>query len=473
MFSQSPPPYGTLINQIYQQGYAALVWLDSVISPASASGNPASLSTQANLVLNTLLNGVEIINGLNIQAGVNNDYPLLQQAAAIPITYTSGMAQTIDNRITGLANLQVTLQSTLPTFISGAASGYLNLGQVAIPDINLVSILGAWTGEPTPGGYTAGNLTPYASGNQQNWVALVSGYAAYMGNSPTTVLDGVVRAAQGSLAASTILQSLSIQDATTSQLSPLLVWNTAYALPATLAATRLISPSPALASDQNSMAARSFLITMAEQVAGFSILAKGLASSAGGSSGLAIITQQGQGLMDVAAQNLGNFERWNQLAGTVPAPWGAGALNPGTYITLASGSPALTQAQILGTDLNFGAQNQPIPTWTGDFQTNTGISNFRASLGRRLATTLGSLIYHQTYGSRIPPEIGEILTIGGSALITAYGQAAISADPRTQSILSATTTTINGAPNAVQFNATVQPIGPGLQPIGLNEVLSP
>jgi len=256
-------------------------------------------------------------------------------------------------------------------------------------------------------------------------------------------------------------------------ISPAQVWNTCYALPATIQSARLVSPSLNLDNDQISMATRYFMITMAEQIAGFVVLARGLAAASTGSSGSSVITQSGQGLMDIASQNLGNFESWSQLAGAVPAPWGAGAIPAGTSISLASGVAALTQAQLLGSDLNFGSQNQPIPSWSGDFQINLGIPNFRASLGRRLATTLGNLIFHPEYGSRIPPELGQILTTGGQSLITAYGKAALLADPRVQSILSATTTTLAGQPNAVQFLASVQPIGPGLQAVNVNEVLTP
>ena len=467
----NPPPYGTLVNQIYQQSYASIVWLGAVLGNTSATA--ASLATQASLVLNTLLNGVEIIGGLSIQTGVNYDLPTMQQVASLPLNATSGSALAINNRITGLGALQTYMKTTIPTSISGVASTLLGAGNPAIPDINLLSGFMTWTGEPIPTGYMAGNLTEYAVQNQGYWAGIVSGIASYYGNYPQQTLDTAVRAAQGALSTSTILSQLAISDALQTVISPAQVWNTCYALPATIQSARLVSPSLNLDNDQISMATRYFLITMAEQIAGFVVLARGLAATSTGSSGSAVITQSGQGLMDIASQNLGNFESWSQLAGAIPAPWGAGAIPAGTNIPLASGTVGLTQAEMLGTDLNFGSQNQPIPSWSGDFQINVGISNFRASLGRRLSTTLGNLIFHPEYGSRIPPELGQILTTGGQALITAYGKAALLADPRTQSILSATTTTLAGQPNAVQFIAQVQPIGPGLVPVNVNEVLTP
>ena len=467
----NPPPYGTLVNQIYQQSYASIVWLGTVIQNTSAS--PASLASQAALVLETLLNGVETIGGLSIQTGVNYDLPTMQQVASLPINATAQAAFALNNRITGLGNLQIYLKTALPTSVTGVAATLLGAGLPAIPDINLIAGFGTWTGEPIPSGYAPGNLTEYAILNQGYWASIVSGTALYYGNYPQPTLDAAVRAAQGALSTSTILSQLAISDALQSVISPAQVWNTCYALPATIQAARLVSPSLNLDNDQISMATRYFMITMAEQIAGFVVLARGLASSSSGASGSAVIAQSGQGLMDIAAQNLGSFESWNQLAGGIPAPWGAGAIPAGTTIQLASGSVGLTQAQMLGTDLDFGSQNQPIPSWAGDFQINLGVSNFRASLGRRLATTLGNLLFHPEYGSRIPPEIGQILTVGGQALITAYGRAAILADPRVQTILSATTTTLAGQPNAVQFLSNVQPIGPGLQAVNVNEVLTP
>jgi len=467
----NPPPYGTLVNQIYQQSYASIVWLGAVI--ANPSATPASLASQATLVLDTLLNGVETIGGLSIQTGVLYDMPLLQGVASLPINATAQAAFAMNNRITGLGALQVYLKATLPTSVTGVASTLLGAGNPAIPDINLLGGFGAWTGEPIPAGYGPGTLTQNAVLNQGYWASIVSGTASYYGNYPQPTLDATVRAAQGALSTSTILSQLAIADALQSVITPAQVWNTCYALPASIQAARLVSPSLNLNADQISMATRYFLITMAEQIAGFVVLARGLAASATGNPAAAVITQSGQGLMDIASQNLGNFESWTQLTGAVPAPWGAGAIPAGTSISLSSGSIGLTQAQLLGTDLNFGSQNQPIPSWSGDFQINVGLSNFKSSLGRRLATTLGNLIYHPEYGSRIPPELGQILTTGGQSLITAYGKAALLADPRTQSILSATTTTLTGQPNAVQFLANVQPIGPGLQAVNVNEVLTP
>lgn len=465
--------FGTLVNQIMQQALSSLVWLEGVISTPSASGNPASLASQANLVLSTLLNGAQIIGGQNTLTGITSDYPLLQQVAALPVAYTSGAAQTINNRLQGLANLQVSLKQVVPTSIMGVASGLLGVGSPAIPDINLMGLYSTWTGEPIPTGYAEGSLYGAAIQNQQNWASVASGVAAYYGNYPQTPLDCAVRAAQGSLTTSTIVSGLSINDSTSSQITPAMVWNGCYALPATQVSARLLAPNLSLDTYQVSMATRSFLLTMAKQVAGFVVLANGIASTALGSAGMSAVITGSQGLMDVAAQNLGSFENWRQMAGAVPAPWGAGALQPGTNIALVSGSIGLTQAQILGSDIDLGQQNQPVPTWTGDFLQNVGIANYRASLGRRLATTLGGLIFHTEYGSRIPPELGQILTQGGLSLITAYGQAAIASDPRTQQVISAVTVPIQGQPNTAGFVAQVQPIGPGMTAVGVNETLSP
>jgi len=78
--------------------------------------------------------------------------------------------------------------------------------------------------------------------------------------------------------------------------------------------------------------------------------------------------------------------------------------------------------------------------WNGDIPLISGPTNLSSALARRIMTTLGTLIYHSSYGSRIPPEVGEIQDVSTANLITAFGESALLNDVRVQSVLSAETT---------------------------------
>lgn len=476
MASTTPPvPYGPLSAQVWQSSYQSLQWLQSVVGAAGASGNAQSLGTQANLVVDTLANGVDLLDGSAISAALAQDVAGLRLIAALPIPYTTDQANAINNRITGMIVLGEALLAPIPTVLPTAVAG-LNAGGPGIPAPDYLTTFLGWNAETAPVELVSSRgLLGVASAYAGNWSAIVTGAAGFYGAFPQPALDSAVRVAQGALLTNQILSQLfaSGGPVLTDYASLQQLWNITMALPATLASANLLRPDVSLDSSQQNMATRAFLITMAEQVAAFSLICRGWASTATTTGAASVLSVQNQGLMDIAAQNLSSFEAWGQLRGGLNPPWGAGAVPPGTLIPLVSGSTALTQAQILGTDISIGAQNSPLPAWTGDLPIVVGIPNYRAALARRLSTSLGSLVYHQNYGSRIPPELGQVLTTGAQALITAFGRSALLGDPRTQSVISAQTAMLSGQPNAVFFSGTVQPIGPGVPPVGVSEVVSP
>ena len=188
-------------------------------------------------------------------------------------------------------------------------------------------------------------------------------------------------------------------------------------------------------------------------------------------------------LMDVASRSLGDFEQWSAIAtlnGLTPpypspdnkAQAGQQVFLPGTTGTVASGTPVASYAaNVLGTDYDFGPINGTQPAWTGDYQLITGLLNYARSVGRRLQTPIGTLIYHVTYGSRIPGEVGAVQSIDEAARLAAFGESAVMSDPRTASVLSATAVLQPGF--LASFTAVAQPIGPGQTPVQLNETISP
>lgn len=462
-----PQPIPTLV---WQAGYASLEWLGGVVQP-SASGQALALAQDAQLVLQTFASGLAVLNVETVLAGLAQDLPLLQATAALSISYTSGQAALLDARIASIQMLQVSLPGILPTAWPDPASA-LAIGQLGIqPGGDLLSTLMTFQGESSPSGYsgTFDSLQANASAYVTTWgqiVSAVSGY--YSGNPPGAPLDACTRALGGAALIASIVTGLGYYSSSGVILPAATSWNQAFATPALLASCSLSQPDLSTLGGQQNMVSRAWLITQAEQVALFTLIAEGLAAT--GAPNQTTYANQGQGLMDIAASNLGNFASWAGLRTGISAPWAAGALNPGQKVQLVSGALGLV-TNPLGTDIYLGEQNSPAPAWAGDFQTILGAVNYQSALGRRLATTLGTLIYQPTYGSRIPPEIGGIQTAAGASLIAAFGQQALAADPRTQAVLGSTATQASGNPTAVLFQGQVLPVGLGQQPQAVSLVV--
>ena len=189
--------------------------------------------------------------------------------------------------------------------------------------------------------------------------------------------------------------------------------------------------------------------------------------------------------MDVAARTTGNYEDWTTIAalnGLVPpyvgqnsapgiAGWGTQLVLPTPGVqTSSTGAIPSYNDNFLGIDLYTGPINGSMPTWQGDFQTINGYNNLAWALGRRIQTTQGNLIYHPDYGSRIPPQVGQVQTNQTAGHIAAYGKSAILSDPRVASVPQATAQL--QANGKVAFRANVQPSGFQAPGVSLNEVIS-
>ena len=252
-------------------------------------------------------------------------------------------------------------------------------------------------------------------------------------------------------------------------------------LPAMTAAASVLNGNPSTQANQQYAAIRYALLSMAQQISAF-LLTLGIPS-------IAQIQQttvrNGETLMDIAARALGNFELWTQIAtinGLVPpyissgggagiAAWGSSLLLPGPGVSGAAGGQVPSYNEnFLGTDLYVGPINGSMPAWTGDFQTITGIDNLSWALGRRLQTPQGRLIYHGTYGSRIPGEVGKVQDSASAGHINAFGKSALQSDPRVLSVPVLSTSLVSGL--MIQFRASVQPIGGGQQTANVNEVIT-
>lgn len=467
------PPYITRI--VWSQAYSSLSWLQGQVVASGSASSPPSLVTKATLVLESLAAGTSILTINDILLACSALLPGVQQAGALPITYNPAQSAAISNTISNLAVFPGYLSSLVPlafpaapsSLAAGSPSLYLQGAYQNLTEAFLSASL-----EIPPLAYDGswGSLQTSTESLLETWDSIVNSVSGYYGAFPQSPLDSVTRIGQGIAAQTSIITGLAPSTAP-AYLPPAISWNQAVVVPSLASSCRLVQQGISTNPGQGSMVTRAFLATMAQQVASFAIIVAGLGAA---STAATTTTQQGQGLMDIASQFLGNQAAWRGITSGVQPPWGAGAIPTGTTVNLVPGSTAKesTYAQILGSDINLGSQNNPMPSWSGDFDITVGIPNYISALGRRLATTLGALIYHPQYGCRIPPEIGEIMTTGANSLIATFGAAAIQSDPRTQSLVSATASSIPGNPNAVGFQATVQPIGPGISPVSLNEVIT-
>ncbi len=203
-------------------------------------------------------------------------------------------------------------------------------------------------------------------------------------------------------------------------------------------------------------------------------------------------------LVSFAARELGNFELWPTVAilnnlvppyiGAINSPPVAGIALPGQKLFVpinTSSASATTPSQAittqvptyennyLGVDIYLGPLGQNDMTqWTGDFNLISGYQNLQNAILRRLQTTIGNLMFHPNYGSRIPPEIGNIMTSATAGYIKAYAESAILTDPRVYEVTNVTATA-DTTVYAVGITATVTPNGGNVSSTQINEVLQP
>jgi phage baseplate assembly protein W len=182
---------------------------------------------------------------------------------------------------------------------------------------------------------------------------------------------------------------------------------------------------------------------------------------------------------------LGSFESWPQIAAVnnlvppyISSTGIPGTAAPGQQLIMPTtgtsqssiGSPPSYLTNFLGVDLDFGPINGQMPPWSGDFQTVIGYQNLSRALGRRLQTTIGTLLFHPEYGSRIPPEVGAVQDARSAGQIAAFAASAISADPRIQDVLN-----VQAVPQpnfSIQVSAQAQPGGFNSTAVSVNEVIS-
>jgi hypothetical protein len=322
-------------------------------------------------------------------------------------------------------------------------------------------------------------LLSYAQAEADAWLTVTNAIGVLQGANPTRAYDTAARMYRCSATvANTIAQMTALPFANE---DPTLLWNNIVALPTILLDAASIATSPATLPVQQAMTIRFTLNQMAIALA---IFLRSLKTSVGGAPITAALNN-GDTLMDQAARETGDFETWtdiariNNILPPYPGPTnqaisqsGRILYMPGSNVVLgANQTPPAYPDSVMGVDYYFGPINGIQPSWNGDLALIRGLLNFSQALGRRLQTPLGSLVYHQDYGSRIPAEVGSVQSTDEAARLAAFGKAALAADARTGRILSARATTEPGL--LATFAGVVVPIGPGATPVTVNSIISP
>ena len=369
-------------------------------------------------------------------------YGLLAPVLAQPLFLDPITLAFVQSRMTALQALAISTQG-LQVAPVASASVALVAGAPAVPDPMLLDYFAAFAAEVPPAGLTATNFALQAQAAAAAWQTLsaaavaldVSGVAIdeinYMASASQATADVVALAPPASNA-----------DVTAA-------WNGMVALPSLMRFVTGDSSDPTSIASQQMAVAR---LVLAQYVVQAYTVGVNLLESTPAVVNLATV-RVGDTLMSIAARELGDYTQWQTIAalnGLIP-PYissipGTGVAVPGQqlYMPGTTGQTTVASPQgaqqyenmFLGTDIFYGPIGQDMLAWTGDLQTIVGNQNLAFSLGRGLQTTMGSLIYHITFGSRIPPEIGNVTTQATVGNLEAYGVSSILADPRVDRVLS-------------------------------------
>lgn len=495
-------------------GYPGSVWSTCWLSMSWLAGvlqstDSQSSSSAATVVYQTLLNGIASIDAWQTGIALQAEFQNLSAVEALPLFLDPDTQFFLTNRINSLA-IAATGISALPqqpnilTVVSTLEQG---IPPVAYP--YYVEYCMNFAAETPPSDLDSSNLVAKAQASADAWLTIVNAINVLQGGPVSQTYDTALRMWRASQATATRLASLTsgpfayFNSATLKPLTSftgasfttfegaillafgeipteqVYVWNQVVALPSILLDASMVLGAPSSLQVQQSGVIRYILSTAAMQLATYLLsLRRPQLSNVSTAPVL-----QDDSLQDFAARNLGNFEEWTNIAAlnglqppypgpTVPGYMGRQLLLPQAQQDINPNAPIPSyEANILGIDYDFGPVNGVMPQWTGDYSTIIGYANFARALGRRLQTTVGELLYHTSYGSRIPPEVGAVQSSDEAPRIAQFGKTALTQDPRTGTVLSAVATTQPGF--LVTFTGVVQPVGPGSTPVTLAETIAP
>jgi len=471
-------------------GYNGILWrsfLNTMVymrTELSASLSNSALQTLVNACATSLENTRDSFDAYSYASYWAQEYALLAEV----LTYSLGIDPTtltyISNRIICFQQAAIAIKTIYSSTIQNPS--VLLSGNVVVSDPGLVEFLMGFNYETIPSDLIAGYPASLATDAQTEataWATLLTAVAnsnAVAGQ----VYDAVARQAQitRDVADSVALLSISINS------DPTTTWNRLVAMPALTRTASVYMADPTTSLSQQTSVARYVVCKGLDEMNNLALKLRQYVAQR-----LKIVTvKNSDTLVLIAARELGNFERWPEIAtinnlqppyiGAVGQSPVSGLAIPGQQIFLpvddnSSTNPTPTtttplsyENNYLGVDLYLGPLDQAdMLPWTGDFNTQSGYDNLATALGRRIQTTLGSLIFHTEYGSRIPPEVGNVSTATTLSDIEAYAKSAIATDPRVDTVTNVSAK--SPAYGTVQVTATATSNGSSTQTSQVNEVL--
>jgi phage baseplate assembly protein W len=447
-------------------GYPASLWtcIRSTMVYASVTLDTLTgqaASSLAMTVADSMRNARDSLDAFQLAAAAGQGYANISLVLAFPLAITARQLALVTARIQALQAFALQVPLLLPT--PGVPSTLLPNGKPSIADPGFLEYLMAFTAEALPSGTTAANLPATAQEEADAWVALANVAAPQVSGATLNEINYMASVAQ---TVATAILHVTISSAA----DLLTTWNTLVSIPA------IMSYSDAGANDPTSAAAQQISVIrllLGENLAAFNLLDVVLRQQPPQQVQLATV-RQNDSLMAMAARELGNFELWYSIAqiNNLVPPFIAsvrmqGVAIPGDQLYMPTGpvpsgtpqTPPQYEQAFLGVDIYYGPINQDMLPWTGDLQTIAGYNNLAFSLGRRLQTPLGSLIYHLNFGSRIPAAIGGVTTSGFVGTLKAYATSAVLTDARVAQVVSVTATVL--ANYAINLQATALPKGIG------------
>ncbi len=442
-------------------GIPGIIWNAylSAMAYAYDNLNPAEPDAGVPVVEGLLATCQNALNAIGAFSIYNFGQPAFQNLAESQ-AYSAQLSPTdndfISSRINAFSSMMNTLSSIYQPQVA-ISIDKLSYGESIITAPDLLSFWMGFNFETPPTGLSADNFISEAQSAANAWgdfaTALTTQGIKYTG----TVYDAIILMQNCSLASyESVLNGSGISSVNLTQ-----SWNLLVSLPSL---SRFVSiyfsdPTDLLCQQMSVMR-----LTIQNTIAKLNQLLIALRTQQSTNIQLGTL-RNGTTLMDLAARDLGNYEDWQQIAqaNNLMPPYigvGTGLAPEGSLLYLSGeGSSQVINYSInyLGVDLYFGPLNGEMPPWLGDFDTISGYPNYNMALGRRLQTTQGSLMYHPTFGSRIPPEVGKIMSSNTSGNIAAYAQSAIMADPRSYQVINASVQLL--ANGAIQYQCTVIPNG--------------
>ena len=469
-------------------GYPATIWstvlaLVAYLQAQVTVDNPSAAQTLLQTGIVTLINARDSISASLTASNLARAYESLSGVTELSLGLSDLDTSFLTARLAALQGAEIAC-APLPQVPLPVATT-VPFGNPAVVAPRYVEFLVGFSYETPPAGLTAAGFTAAAQAAATAWSDAYAALIASGRSFTTDVLDQTAAMRDASQIVAQEVANITLSPAADLTES----WNRLVTLPSIARAIAPLINDPTSVTAQQLMVARYIVLQAISQL---TLAVTNLRSTPPEQVRL-VVVRRGDTLMRIAARELGDFERFQELAvlNSLVPPYiadqpSAGIAGPGQQIYVPTTTTTATQAvqtsnyrapsyerSYLGVDFYYGPLDLDMAPWTGDLRTIAGYDNLGFSLGRRIKTPIGAMIWHSAFGSRIPAEIGQIMTLSQatSSYLGAYAASAIQSDPRVQSISNLTVSVIP-QDYAFSITADVTPNGAQSAATSVDEVFA-